>query len=220
VRLWIFRDWPDFRQSSGFYTNSNKSLAARTEKYYNVPVAVLSNSLPMRSNLLASLLIAILPASCALGCAFEGTIVEKRSWLRPDASMIGTEGVYSFVFSGPTGTSRLPITVPKPQFWTETSGSYKFLLRDQQGHVHSQLVTAEVFARCQVGDYFNDRGPACAPSDAKDSKATVAVIHRQRHHRMAQVRRSHRKVAMHRRHHSNKSRKAITLRASAPVPRA
>lgn len=180
----------------------------------------------MRSNLLASLLIAILPASCALGCAFEGTIVEKRSWLRPDASMIGTEGVYSFVFRGPTGTSRLPITVPNPQFWTETSGSYKFLLRDQQGHVHSQLVTAEVFARCQVGDYFNDRGPACAPSDAKDSKATVAVIHRPRHHRtaqarqshrkVAQVRRSHRKVAMHRQHHSNKSRKAITLRASAP----
>jgi len=174
------------------------------------------SSLSMRSNLLASFLVGILSASCALGCAFEGTIVEKRSWLRPDASMIGTEGVYSFVFRGPTGTSRLPITVPNPQFWTETSGSYKFLLRDRQGHVHSQLVTAEVFARCQVGDYFNDRGPACAPSDAKDSKATVAVIHRQRHHRMAQARRSHRKVAMHRRHHSNKSRKAITLRAPAP----
>jgi hypothetical protein len=178
------------------------------------------SSLSMRSNLLASFLVAILPASCALGCAFEGTIVEKRSWLRPDASMIGTEGVYSFVFRGPTGTSRPPVGVPNPQFWTESSGSYKFLLRDQQGNVRSQLVTAEVFARCRVGDYFNDRGPACAPSDAKDSKATVAVIHRQRHHRVAQVRRSHRKMAMQRRHHSNKSRKVITLRTSAPVPRA
>jgi hypothetical protein len=173
----------------------------------------------MRSNLLASCLVAMLLAGHAFGCAFEGTIVEKRSRLRPDASMIGTEGVYSFVFRGPTGTSRLPITVPNPQFWMETSGSYKFLLRDQQGNVHSQLVTAEVFARCRVGDYFNDRGPACAPPDAKDSKATVAVIHQRRHPRMAQARRSHRKVAMHRRHHSVKSRKAITLRTTGAVRR-
>jgi hypothetical protein len=184
----------------------------------------------MRSNILASLVISTLLASRAFGCAFEGTIVEKRSWLRPDASMIGTEGVYSFVFRGPTGTSRLPITVPNYQFWTETSGSYKFLLRDQQGHVHSQLVTAEVFNRCQVGDYFNDRGPACAPSDAKDSKATIAVIQQRRHHRtvqarqshrrVAQARRSHRKVAMHRGYHSTKSRKTIALRtAPAAVPR-
>jgi hypothetical protein len=174
----------------------------------------------MRSKLLASCLVAMLLASHAFGCAFEGTIVEKPSWPRPDASMIGTEGVYSFVFRGPTGTSRPPIGVPIPQFWTESSGSYKFLLRDRQGNVHSQLVTAEVFGRCQVGDYFDDRGPACARPDAKDSKATVAVIHRQRHHRVAQVRRSHRKMAMHRRHHSDKSRKAITLRTSASVPRA
>jgi hypothetical protein len=169
----------------------------------------------MRSNFFAYFLSAMLLS----GCAFEGTIVEKPSRQLPDSSMIGTEGVHSFVFRGPTGTSRLPITVPNPQFWTESNGMYTFLLRDQQGNVHSQMVTAEVFARCRVGDYFNDRGPACATSDAKDSKATVAVIHRQRHHRMAQARRSHRKVAMHRRHHSNKSRKAITLRASAPVPR-
>ena len=161
----------------------------------------------MRSNLLASFLVAILPASWALGCAYEGTIVEKRSWPRPDASMIGTEGVYSFVFRGPTGTSRLPITVPNPQFWTETSGSYKFLLRNQQGNVHSQLVTAEVFARCQVGDYFNDRGPACAQSDAKDSKNVTTVYHHRRkttaqtrHH----TRRSHRAVAKHRRHSPSK----------------
>lgn len=128
--------------------------------------------------------------------------------------MIGTEGVYSFVFRGPTGTSRLPITVPNPQFWTESSGSYKFLLRDQQGHVRSQLVTAEVFARCQVGDYFNDRGPACQRPDSKDSKRTVAVVHQRRYHRVAQARRSYRKMAMHRRHHSISSRKAIAFRAS------
>ena len=183
----------------------------------------------MRSNILASLFVSLLLAARALGCAFEGTIVEKQSWLRPDASMIGTEGVYSFVFRGPTGTSRLPITVPNPHFWTENAGgSYKFLLRDQQGHVHSQLVTAEVFGRCQVGDYFNDRGPACQRPDAKDSKTTVAVIQQRRHLRLAQshrshrqlaqAQRSHRKVAMHRRHHSVKSRKALAFRASHHSP--
>lgn len=184
----------------------------------------------MRTNLFAFSLVALLLPGHAFGCAFEGTIVEKYSRLRPDASMIGTEGVHSFVFRGPTGTSRPPVGVGNPQFWTESSGSYKFLLRDQQGHVRSQLVTPEVFARCRVGDYFNDRGPACAPSDAKDSKATVAVIQQRRHHRTAKARqahrrvaqagRSYRKVAMHRRHHSTKSRKTITLRNShAAVPR-
>jgi hypothetical protein len=155
----------------------------------------------MRSNLL-TLFIATLLLS---GCAFEGTIVEKRSRPLPDSSMIGTEGVYSFVFRGPTGTSRPPIGVPNPQFWTENNGIYSFLLRDQQGKVHSQMVTAEVFARCRVGDYFNDRGPACARPDAKDGKTIVAAIHRRR--TTAQVRhnahprRSHRALAKHRRHH-------------------
>jgi hypothetical protein len=172
----------------------------------------------MRSNILASLVISLLLASRAFGCAFEGTIVEKRSWLRPDASMIGTEGVYSFVFRGPTGTSRLPITIPNPQFWTESSGSYKFLLRDRQGNVRSQLVTAEVFARCQVGDYFNDRGPACQRPDSKDSKSTVAVVHHRRYQRVAQARRSQRKMALHRRHHAIGSRKAIAFRASHRAP--
>jgi len=153
-------------------------------------------------------------------CAFEGTIVEKRSRQLPESSMIGTEGVYSFVFRGPTGTSRPPIPVPNPQFWTESNGMYSFLLRDQQGNVRSQMVTAEVFARCQVGDYFNDLGPACATTDAKDSKMVVAAVHQRRHQRMTQTRRTHRKVAMHRRHHSKRSRQATTLRAAHPAPRA
>ncbi len=152
------------------------------------------------------------------GCAFEGTIVEKRSRQIPDASMIGTEGVHSFVFRGPTGTSRLPIGVPKPQFWTETNGMYTFLLRDQQGRVHSQMVTPEVYARCREGDYFNDRGPACKPPDSKDSKTVAAVVHRRRSHRTAQIRRKHRKVALHRRHQAAKSQKAITLRVSRTAP--
>jgi hypothetical protein len=169
----------------------------------------------MRFNILVFSIVATLLTSCA----YEGTIVEKRSRPLPDASMIGTEGVDSFVFRGPTGTSRLPIGVPNPQFWTETNGMYSFLLRDQQGNVHSQMVTAEVYARCQVGDYFNDRGPACARPDSKDSKAVAAMVsqHR-RHHQVAQSRRTHRKVAAHHRHHSQHSRKAISLRASRHAP--
>jgi hypothetical protein len=168
----------------------------------------------MRSNLLASFLVAMLLA----GCAFEGVVVEKRSRQLPDASMIGTEGVYSFTFRGPTGTSRPPITVPIPQFWTQSNGMDTFLLRDQPGNVRSQMVTAEVFARYRVGDYFNDRQPPPETDDSKDRKTVESVVHHRRHHRMAQTRRTHRKVAMHHRHHSAKSRKAITLRASHSVP--
>jgi hypothetical protein len=169
----------------------------------------------MRSKLLASFLIAMLLA----GCAFEGAVVEKRSRQLPDSSMIGTEGVYSFAFRGPTGTSRPPITVPIPQFWTQANGMYTFLLRDQQGNVHSQMVTAEVFARYRVGDYFNDRQPSRETDDSKDSTTVEPVIHHRRHHPMAQTRRTHRKVAMHHRYHSTKSRKAITLRGLHAVPR-
>jgi len=169
----------------------------------------------MRFHLLTSSVVALLLS----GCAYEGTIVEKRSRKIPDASMIGTEGVHSFVFRGPTGTSRLPIGVPNPQFWTENNGMYTFLLRDQAGHVRSQMVTAEVYARCREGDYFNDRGPGCKAPDSKDSKTVTAVVQRRRHHRTAQIRRKHRRVAMHRRHHAAKSRKqAISLRASRAVP--
>src|SRR5437870_2431442 len=129
----------------------------------------------MRSSLLASFLIAML----LTGCAFEGVVVEKRSRPLPDASMIGTEGVHSFAFRGPTGTSRPPITVPVPQFWTQTNGTYTFLLRDQQGFVRSQMVTAEVFARSRVGDYFNDWQLPLKPSDSKDETVAAVIDHRQ-----------------------------------------
>lgn len=166
----------------------------------------------MRSNLLARSCVAILLS----GCAFEGTIVEKRSRPLPDSSMIGTEGVSSFVFRGPTGTSRPPITVPTPQFWTGTNGMYSFLLRDRQGTVHSQMVTAEVFARYREGDYFNDCQPPPQMRDSKDSTTAEPVVHHRQHHRMAQTRRTHRRVAAHH-HRHHKSHKAVTLRASHRV---
>jgi hypothetical protein len=142
----------------------------------------------MRSNRLALFPLAMLLA----GCACEGVVVEKRSRPLPDSSMIGTEGDCSFAFRGPTGTSRPPTTVPTPQFWTRTNGIYTFLLRDRQGTVRSQMVTAEVFARYRVGDYFNDQQLPPETSDSKDM-TVAAVIHHRRHYRMAQTRRTHRK---------------------------
>ena len=142
----------------------------------------------MRSSLLASFLIAML----LTGCAFEGVVVEKRSRPLPDASTIGTEGDNSFVLRGPTGTSRPPITVPVPQFWTQTNGIYTLLLRDQQGSVHSQMVTADIFAYFRVGDYFNDWQLPLETSDSK-GKTVAAVIDHRRHYPIAQTRRTHRK---------------------------
>ena len=145
----------------------------------------------MRSSLLASFLIAML----LTGCAFEGVVVEKRSRPLPDASTIGTEGANSFVLRGPTGTSRPPITVPAPQLWTQTNGIYTLLLRDQQGSVHSQMVTAEVFANFRVGDYFNDWQLPLETSDSK-GKTVAAVIDHRRHYPIAQTRRTHRKSSV------------------------
>ena len=43
-------------------------------------------------------------------------------------------------------------------------GSYAFLLRDNAGSVHRQLVTPEVFERYAVGQYFNDLQPVGTPA--------------------------------------------------------
>ena len=220
MRLWIFLIDSIFENPTAFtQIRTNRWRPGRKNTTNVFRFARLQLPLPMRPTILTSSILTLLLTGYAFGCAFEGTIVDKRSRQLPDTSMIGTEGVHSFAFRGPTGTSRLPVGVPKPEFWTENNGMYTFFLRDQAGHVRSQMVTAEVFARCRVGDYFNDRGPACKPPDSKDSKSvTTAVIYRRRNYRTAQIRRKHRKVAIHRRHHAAKSRKAITLRASRALP--
>jgi hypothetical protein len=176
---------------ASFYINSNKFSGGQKGEILQMfsALLVLQTPLSMRSNLLTSFLIAMLLA----GCAFEGVVVEKRSRQTPDSSMIGTEGVDSFAFRGPTGTSRPPITVPSPQFWTETNGRYSFLLRDRQGKAHSQMVTPEVFARYRVGDYFNDQQSPPEHSDSKSSKTVVAVVQQRRHHQAVRTRRTHRK---------------------------
>jgi hypothetical protein len=60
------------------------------------------------------------------GCAFEGVIVEKRFRPLPFPDSLGVDGMYNFQ------------------------------LRDHAGQIHSQMVTADVFANYRVGDYFND----------------------------------------------------------------
>ena len=142
----------------------------------------------MRSSLISSCLLAMLLA----GCANEGVVEEKRSRPLPDASIIGTEGAYSFAFRGPTGSSRPPMTIPTPQFWTQTNGTYAFVLRDREGSVRSQTVTAEVFARSRVGDYFNDQQLPLKTSDSKE-KTVAAAIHHRRHDPIVQTCRTHRK---------------------------
>jgi hypothetical protein len=60
------------------------------------------------------------------GCAYEGVIVEKRFRPLPFPDSLGVDAMYNFQ------------------------------LRDSVGKIHSQMVTANVFASYRVGDYFND----------------------------------------------------------------
>lgn len=159
----------------------------------------------MNFKLLAASLLAVL---CA-GDAFASVVVEKRSRQLPDTAVLDCAGVHSFVFRGPTGTSRRPIMVPPREYWTaHETGLYSFVLRYHSGNVCSRMVTPEVFARYRVGDDFYDRPQA--PSDryeTDDNKATQPVVRHR--HRTAQLRQkshkhsTHRALAKHRRHHKS-----------------
>jgi hypothetical protein len=161
----------------------------------------------MSSKSLAASLIALLFA----GGASASVVVEKRSRQLPDTAVLDCAGIHSFVFRGPTGTSRRPIMVPPREYWTaQEAGLYSFVLRYRSGNVCSRLVTPEVFARYRVGDDFYDRELAPGDrSEADDSKATQPVVRHQQ--RTAQVRHksrkhsTHRALAKHRRaHHANR----------------
>jgi hypothetical protein len=155
----------------------------------------------MRSNHLTASLILLLFA----GAAHASVVVEKRSRQMPDTSVLDCAGVHSFVFRGPTGTSRPPILVPPREYWTaRESGLYSFVLRYPSGNVCSRMVTPEVFARYGVGDSFYDRVQPREQYESDDSKTVQPVVpHR---HMTAQMRkRSHTPrhvVKRHRAHHS------------------
>ncbi len=59
-------------------------------------------------------------------CAYEGTVVRKDFRELPFSESLGIEAIYHFE------------------------------LRDRAGQIHSQMVTPQVFAAYEVGDYFND----------------------------------------------------------------
>ena len=153
----------------------------------------------MRFKLLAACLLA-LPFAAG---AFGAIVVEKRSRQVPYVEVFDCRGIHSFIYRGPTGTSRKPILVPPQGYWNASeAGLYKFVLRYHSGNVCSRLVTPEVFARYQVGDDFRDT-EVFTERTTEDSKTIQPVARHHRHH-MAQVRKSknsqHRSVAKHRRH--------------------
>lgn len=125
----------------------------------------------------------------------------------PFVEVFECHGVHSFVFRGPTGTSRSPILVPPKEYWTaREAGLYKFVLRYPNGNVCSRLVTPEVFARHNVGDSFYDRLQPRDQFESDDSKAVQPAVH----HRQttAQVRKRSpkaRHLARHRKVHRSRT---------------
>jgi len=95
-------------------------------------------------------------AACILflsGCAFQGVVIEKRFRPLPFYDSLGMDGIY------------------------------KFELRDRAGHVRTQMVTPQVFAAYEVGDYFSDLRPVpwSNPNDVKSTRPMAANrAHRQR----------------------------------------
>jgi hypothetical protein len=139
------------------------------------------------------------------GSVVAAIVVEKQSRQLPFVEVVDCQGIHSFVFRGPKGTSRKPIRVPPEEYWTvREAGLYKFVLRYRGGNVCSRLVTPEVFAHYRVGDDFND----CAPATQRmteDSKTVQPVVHHRKH--TAQTRKhsgGSRQIAKHRRAHRSR----------------
>lgn len=131
----------------------------------------------MRFKLLAvSILILFL-----VGSAFAAIVVEKQSRQLPYVEVVDCEGVHSFVFRGPKGTSRKPILVPPQEYWTAPeAGLYKFVLRYHSGNVCSRLVTPEVFARYRVGEDFRE-SELMTERVTEDNKSVQPVVHHRKH---------------------------------------
>lgn len=170
--------------------------AKRLERGYSF------NQVIMRTKFFATLLL----ITAFAGGTFAAVVVEKKSRQMPYLEVFGCQGIHSFIFRGPVGTSRRPILVPPQEYWTaQEAGLYSFVLRYHSGHVCSRLVTPEVFGRYRVGDDFNDCAPASERSESDDSKTVQPVTHPHHREHTAQVRQSHsshRAVAKHQKHRS------------------
>jgi hypothetical protein len=143
------------------------------------------------------------------GGAFAAVVVEKKSRQVPYVEVFGCEGIHSFVFRGPKGTSRRPILVPPQEYWAEQeAGLYSFILRYPSGNLCSRLVTPEVFARYRVGDDFYASAEwSSERAQTEDSKTVQPVTHHRQ--RTAQLRHNrkhsvHRVAKAHRKHRAQR----------------
>lgn len=138
------------------------------------------------------------------GAAFAAVVVEKNSRQLPYVEVFDCQGIHSFVFRGPMGTSRRPILVPPREYWAaQEAGLYRFVLRYHSGNVCSRLVTPEVFARYRVGDEFYASAEWSSDrAQTEDNKDVQPVTHHRQ--RTAQVRKrsqSSYRIAKHHRQH-------------------
>ena len=83
-----------------------KVLAAQNWSDYNPVVGQLINA--MRFKLLAVSILTLF----LVGGAFAAIVIEKQSRQLPYVEVVDCQGIHSFVFRGPKGTSRKPILVP------------------------------------------------------------------------------------------------------------
>ncbi len=81
-------------------------------------------------------------------CANQGVVVQKESRPHPFYESVGIENVYTF------------------------------MLRDDAGVIHRQMVTPEVFERYAIGDRFNDELPTPAVNVTSEPKAVQVAMHR------------------------------------------
>ena len=158
----------------------------------------------MRTRFLAGFLLSIALA----GGASAAVIVEKKSRQLPFVEVFECQGVHSFIFRGPTGTSRRPIMVPPREYWTaREAGLYSFVLRYHSGNVRSRLVTPEVFARYQVGEDFRDGEAPRERYEAEDSKTIRPMAHQRQ--TTAKVRNRKTTAKVRQRAHKRKTSRAV-----------
>ena len=205
MRLKFFKIRPAISRAAG-------RLASGETNYWRLAVEktrtpLLFNHLIMRTRFLAGFIL----LTAFAGGASAAVVMEKRSRQLPHVEIFECQGIHSFVFRGPTGTSRRAILVPPREYWTaREAGIYSFVVRYSSGQVCSRLVTPEVFARYQVGEHFYDRPALRYTDDSADSKTTATVFRHR--HTIAQAwsssekRKTHPAVAKPRKHQRSKSK--------------
>lgn len=120
---------------------------------------------------------------------------------------------------------------------TGVGGSFAFMLKDSTGAIHRQLVTPDVYARYEVGEYFNDLQPAPirqqqqqrsdgktmltamkrTPAKARQLASTQKTSRARKIASQAKARKSERKVAAAKRAVTPTARKSAPARKIQPA---